>query len=437
MALKVTTNVPDDNGIPLSTGFNLHSQEPLDHRQIKRTYADMEAIPDIERYVGMCVFVIDDWVQYRLDETSKWQIDSFEFLSGDGAPDPSIGYINWLYLNTNSGEVSKKLMNDDGTVEWVIQFSMITNGVKGDKGDKGDRGSLWWYGTAITGGALVIDSIIPSSGITAAMSGDIYYNTDSCDIYQCTTSGGTTQAKWTYIGNIRGAKGDKGDSFKIYHGTAITGTSVEPTSYQTGIIHAKVDELYINPYLGTIYECVLQGDQNTAKWIYTYSLKFNEVAVQDTEPSEDDVKLWIKPNPSQEDAIIPYVNDDNVSEEDTYSSKHIEDIIGGKWYFGTTNGTIIEQVTVDYTTYHIADNQLENARVGDIYFHRNNYTVYQCISAGNKDVAVWIIKTNLMNPILTVIREQGYMKAISVTTLPTEPDPDTIYFIQGDVIIVQ
>lgn len=427
-------------GIPLSAGFDIHSQEPLDHREIKNTYSDMESIPDIERYDGMCVFVLQDRIQYRLASDGTWVPDSFSFLSGKGDPGPNDGNLGYMYLNTDSGDVFKMIKGENGQPVWEIQFSLVGMGEKGDKGDDGTRGSVWWHGTAITGGSLVVDKIFTDSGITAAMKSDIYYNTTSSDIYQCTLSGGSVQAKWSYIGNIRGPKGDKGDSFKIYHGTAITGTSTTPTSYQTGIANAKVGEIYINTYYGNLYECTVAGNQTTAKWIYSSSLQFNEIAIQDAEPTNDEVKLWLKPHSSLEH-IIPYIVDDAISEQDTYSSMHIEAIVGGKWHFGTAPAVLfplrISTINEDNNLYKIDDPQIDHVRLGDIYFHRNNFTVYQCIQTDDMpENSLWIIKANLMSPILQVIKDQGYMKAVSVTELPSTPEKDTIYFIQGEVTIV-
>lgn len=426
------------NGIPISIGFDLAAQSPLDHRIVKKSYSELDSIPIEQRYVGMAVFVIDDWLMYRLDDNGIWNVESFQFKSGEGVPDPNFGYLGWMYLDTNAGEIYSCEKDENDNIVWVLKYSFVTTiGPKGDKGDTGSRGSLWWHGTKITGGSLVVDNIFVDSGIKVAVENDIYYNTTSQDLYQCTLAGGSSQAKWSYIGNIRGEKGDKGDSCRFYSGTLITGTSTTPTSFQTGLEFVKKDELYINTYYGTVYQCTSSGNQSTAKWIYIGTLKFNEVAVQDTEPAGDDVKIWIKPETSEGEAnIIPYVKDNVVSDEDTYSSKYIEEIVGGKWYFGNINGIQIEKPDIVHEVYRIDDGQFGNIRLGDIYFHRNNYTVYQCITAGDKDKAEWIIKTNLMNPILEVIKEQGYMKARSVDTLPETPEADVIYFIQGEVVVL-
>ena len=66
-------------------------------------------------------------------------------------------------------------------------------------------------------------------------------------------------------------KGDRGSSF--YNGTAITGTSVTPTAYATGIANALVGDLYANTGTddadaGNIYECTQGGNEASALWVY-------------------------------------------------------------------------------------------------------------------------------------------------------------------------
>ena len=84
-----------------------------------------------------------------------------------------------------------------------------SRGSAGAKGDAGMRGSLIYCGTSITGTSTTA-TIFNSSGINSASVNDLYLNTDTWNIYQCTTSGTTSTAKWVYKGNIKGIKGDTG-----------------------------------------------------------------------------------------------------------------------------------------------------------------------------------------------------------------------------------
>lgn len=71
------------------------------------------------------------------------------------------------------------------------------------------RGSLIYCGTSITG-TNITPTVFNSSGIENALAKDLYINTSNWNIYQCTTSGTHNTAKWVYMGNIKGIKGDDG-----------------------------------------------------------------------------------------------------------------------------------------------------------------------------------------------------------------------------------
>ena len=82
-------------------------------------------------------------------------------------------------------------------------------GDKGDKGEQGDRGSRWTEGTAITGSSTT-PTVFSGTGITDALAEDLYLNTDTGNVYRCTTAGTANVAKWVYACNIKGIKGDTG-----------------------------------------------------------------------------------------------------------------------------------------------------------------------------------------------------------------------------------
>lgn len=76
-------------------------------------------------------------------------------------------------------------------------------------GPQGYPGSQWYYGTAITG-ENTSGTTFPSSGISSARVNDKYLNTSTGNIYNCTTAGAASVAKWAYIGNIKGPQGNVG-----------------------------------------------------------------------------------------------------------------------------------------------------------------------------------------------------------------------------------
>lgn len=93
-----------------------------------------------------------------------------------------------------------------------------------------------------------------------------------------------------FIGQFKGAKGDKGDTgskgdrgdtgatgdrgSRIMRGTAITGTSTTGKKFpSSGITDAKIHDYYINTDTGNLYECTVSGDANTAEWTHAGSFK--------------------------------------------------------------------------------------------------------------------------------------------------------------------
>ena len=71
-------------------------------------------------------------------------------------------------------------------------------GAKGATGAAGTRGSRWTVGTAITGGQIS-GQVFSKSGITDALVNDMYLNSSTKALYQCTLGGAAATAKWAYV----------------------------------------------------------------------------------------------------------------------------------------------------------------------------------------------------------------------------------------------
>ena len=67
-------------------------------------------------------------------------------------------------------------------------------------------GSHWYCGTAMSGTSTTTGAYSYSACPQVKL-GDLYLNTSYGYVYQCTTAGSGTSAKWTYQGSIRGAAG--------------------------------------------------------------------------------------------------------------------------------------------------------------------------------------------------------------------------------------
>lgn len=130
--------------------------------------------------------------------------------------------------------------------------------------EDGTPGSKWYSGTALSGATSSA-----ATGISYANIGDMYLDTDSNYIYECTTAGASGTAVWTRRNYI---KGDSGGIW--YSGTAITGVNTTAQIFNgSGISYANVGDMYLNTETSNTYKCTVAGNASTAKWIYVNNIK--------------------------------------------------------------------------------------------------------------------------------------------------------------------
>ena len=110
-----------------------------------------------------------------------------------------------MYLNTSTMNTYRCTVGGAAsTAKWVY-----VGNIKGATGDIGP-GAIWYTGTKITGTSTTATSF-SGSGITNAQVGDMYLNTSTYNTYRCTVGGAASAAKWVYVSNIKGGKGDTGN----------------------------------------------------------------------------------------------------------------------------------------------------------------------------------------------------------------------------------
>lgn len=83
-------------------------------------------------------------------------------------------------------------------------------GQQGDTGATGARGSKWFNGTGITGTSTTA-KVFSGSGLEDVLEDDYYLNTATGNTYRCTQGGASSVAKWVYIANIKGPRGEAAD----------------------------------------------------------------------------------------------------------------------------------------------------------------------------------------------------------------------------------
>ena len=122
-------------------------------------------------------------------------------FSGSGITSAKVGD---MYLNTDTMNTYRcTVAGAASAAKWVY-----VGNIKGATGDVGP-GAVWYTGTKITGTSTTA-TIFSGSGITDAKVGDMYLNTSTYNTYRCTVGGVAAAAKWVYVNNIKGAKGDQG-----------------------------------------------------------------------------------------------------------------------------------------------------------------------------------------------------------------------------------
>lgn len=136
-----------------------------------------------------------------------------------------------MYLNTETMNTYRcTVAGAASAAKWVY-----VGNIKGATGDVGE-GAVWYTGTAITGTSTTATTF-SGSGITNANVGDMYLNTSTNNTYRCTVGGAASAAKWVYVNNIKGLKGDTGDkgedaitmSVTSSNGTIFKNTSISTT----------------------------------------------------------------------------------------------------------------------------------------------------------------------------------------------------------------
>ena len=97
------------------------------------------------------------------------------------------------------------------TITSIGSTTVLAGSRQSLQGATGAAGGKWYSGTGITG-TNTTAQVFSDSGVSSAVVGDMYLNTSTDNVYQCTTAGNASTAKWKYVGNIKGSTGNQGRS---------------------------------------------------------------------------------------------------------------------------------------------------------------------------------------------------------------------------------
>ena len=122
---------------------------------------------------------------------------------------------------------SKVTGNCEATIPVVITDAGITVAKKfsftvSKAGTPATRGALWYSGTACT---HTSGTAKPATGISGAIVGDMYLNTQTGNTYRCTTAGNSGVAVWSYASDLTGPQGES---------VTVTGTTYEYAKSTSG-----------------------------------------------------------------------------------------------------------------------------------------------------------------------------------------------------------
>lgn len=117
------------------------------------------------------------------------------------------------------------------TITSVGDTTVLTGDRTSIQGATG-AGGIWYTGTGITGTSTTA-TIFSGSGVSSAKVGDMYLNTSTYNTYRCTTAGAPAAAKWVYVNNIKGLKGDDGDAAITMSVTSSNGTIFKNSAVET------------------------------------------------------------------------------------------------------------------------------------------------------------------------------------------------------------
>lgn len=154
------------------------------------------------------------WSHYTTDGSTWTQIAKASSAAGSGTvtiPSAQYAAVKAVRITLHTAAPTDANKVDSVTIPVIDSGATGPQGPQGIQGNAGTAGGRWYSGTGITGTSTTATAF-SGSGVSSAVVGDMYLNTSTYNTYRCTVAGAASAAKWVYVNNVKGAKGDAGDN---------------------------------------------------------------------------------------------------------------------------------------------------------------------------------------------------------------------------------
>lgn len=181
-------------------------------------------------------------------------------------------------------------------------------------------GSQWYTGTAMSGNSTATGAYYYSACPNVKV-GDLYLNTSYGYVYQCTTAGSGTNARWTYKCSIKGANGSNAT---VTVDSALSSSSTNPV--QNKVVNSEISQLSsdiaeINHDLWQVNNSGYIGLSEIALGAY------NGESATKYSTSPEQVGTWINGKPIYR--VVWQLNSATVRNHATWYTETVEDLSDG------------------------------------------------------------------------------------------------------------